>query len=133
MLNAEIFSLEATSIASGLKRSIVSSIPAWKHGDNPKANDPQTNNMTTVAHCVFSTRASMTWAAARSIYYDPRDRRRLTEGMVITIEPFLSTRATYVLEDRDGWTLKTPDGSLSCQYEHTIVITRGKPIVITAA
>jgi methionyl aminopeptidase len=66
-------------------------------------------------------------------YYDPRDRRKLTEGMVITIEPFLSTGAPYVLEDPDGWTLKTPDGSLSCQYEHTIVITRGKPLIITAA
>jgi len=66
-------------------------------------------------------------------YYDPRDRRKLTEGLVITIEPFLSTGATYVLEDHDGWTLKTPDGSLSCQYEHTIVITKGKPVIITAA
>lgn len=66
-------------------------------------------------------------------YYNPRDKRRLTEGMVITIEPFFSTGATYVREDRDGWTLKTPDGSLSCQYEHTIVITKGKPIIITAA
>lgn len=66
-------------------------------------------------------------------YYDPRDRRKLKEGMVITIEPFLSTGATHVFEGSDGWTLRTPDGSLSCQYEHTIVITKGKPVIITAA
>lgn len=66
-------------------------------------------------------------------YYDNRDRRKLKEGMVLTIEPFLSTGAEAVITMRDGWTLKTPDGSLLAQYEHTIVITKGKPIIITAA
>lgn len=64
-------------------------------------------------------------------YYDPRDRRKLTEGMVLTIEPFLSPRAGYVLESPNGWTLKTPDGSVTAQFEHTIVITKGKPVVVT--
>jgi methionyl aminopeptidase len=36
-----------------------------------------------------------------------------------------------VLEARDGWTLKTPDGSLLAQYEHTIIITKGRPVVVT--
>jgi methionyl aminopeptidase len=64
-------------------------------------------------------------------YYDPRDRRKLTEGMVLTIEPFLSPRAEYVLESPNGWTLKTPDGSVTAQFEHTLVITKGKPVVVT--
>jgi methionyl aminopeptidase len=34
--------------------------------------------------------------------------------------------------DRDGWTVRTADGSLSAHYEHTIVITRGEPILLTA-
>jgi len=66
-------------------------------------------------------------------FYLPRANQRLQEGLVITIEPFLSTGATYVVEAADGWTLKTPDGSLAAQYEHTIVITKKRPIVITAA
>lgn len=66
-------------------------------------------------------------------YYDARDRRRLHEGLVITIEPFLSTRAEHVTEAGDGWTLKMPAGSLGAQYEHTLIITRGAPIVVTAA
>lgn len=66
-------------------------------------------------------------------YFEPRDQRRLTAGLVITIEPFLSTRANRVVTAPDGWTLKTPDGSLTAQYEHTVVITRGQPIIITAA
>jgi methionyl aminopeptidase len=56
---------------------------------------------------------------------------RLTEGLVITIEPFLSTGARRVYEDANGWTLRTPDGSLSAQFEHSLVITRGKPLILT--
>ncbi|MFL5733937.1 MAG: type I methionyl aminopeptidase [Chloroflexia bacterium] len=66
-------------------------------------------------------------------YYDSKDRRKLREGTVLTIEPFLSTKAEAVIQMPDGWTLKTPDGSLLAQYEHTIVITKGTPIIITAA
>lgn len=64
-------------------------------------------------------------------YYDPADRRRLKEGMVITIEPFLSTRSRLVKEQPDGWTLVGARGNLSAQYEHTMIITKGMPIVVT--
>ena len=37
-----------------------------------------------------------------------------------------------MVESGNGWTLETVDGSLAAQYEHTIVITRGHPLVITA-
>ena len=59
--------------------------------------------------------------------------QRLAEGMVITIEPFLTTGARRVNEDPNGWTLRTPDGSLSAQFEHSMVITRGKPLILTSA
>ena len=65
-------------------------------------------------------------------YYNPLERRRFQEGMVLTIEPFLTTGASRSVTASDGWTLTTPDGSLSAQYEHTIVITRGRPLVLTA-
>ncbi len=64
-------------------------------------------------------------------YFDPSDKRILREGMVITIEPFLSTRARVVAETSDGWTLAGSAGNLSAQYEHTMIITRGAPIVVT--
>lgn len=64
-------------------------------------------------------------------YFDPADRRLLEEGMVITIEPFLSTRSRVVQETADGWTLVGAHGNLSAQYEHTMIITRGDPIVVT--
>lgn len=63
--------------------------------------------------------------------YDPREKFVLQEGHVITIEPFLSLGADYVVEEPDGWTLKTPDGSFVAQHEHTIVITRGRPVILT--
>ncbi|MCB1686751.1 MAG: type I methionyl aminopeptidase, partial [Pseudomonadales bacterium] len=66
-------------------------------------------------------------------FHDARDRRVLKEGMVIAIEPFLSTRSTAVREAGDGWTLIGAPGNLSAQYEHTVIITRGAPIIVTAA
>jgi len=66
-------------------------------------------------------------------YYDRTDRRVLKEGMVITIEPFLSTRSRIVNEADDGWTLKGVPGNLSAQYEHTMIITRGAPMIVTVA
>ncbi len=64
-------------------------------------------------------------------YYDRRDTRRLKLGQVIAIEPFLSTKSTYVTEADDGWTLIAQAGNLSAQYEHTIIVTRGAPIIAT--
>ncbi|MBB4224112.1 type I methionyl aminopeptidase [Variovorax guangxiensis] len=64
-------------------------------------------------------------------YFDPSDTRTLHEGMVITIEPFLSTKSRIVAEASDGWTLAGVNGNLSAQYEHTMIITKGAPIVVT--
>lgn len=61
-----------------------------------------------------------------------RDRRRFRKGLVVAIEPFLSEGATGVWEDTDGWTLRTRGGHRAVQYEHTVVVTDGKPIVLTA-
>jgi methionyl aminopeptidase len=65
-------------------------------------------------------------------FYDKSDTRTLSEGQVITIEPFLSTVADGTVTAEDGWALLTGDGNRSAQYEHTMVITRGKPLVLTA-
>lgn len=64
-------------------------------------------------------------------YHDPSDRRLLEAGMVITIEPFVSTKSRLVAEADDGWTLIGAKGNLSAQFEHTLIITRGAPIVVT--
>lgn len=64
-------------------------------------------------------------------YFDASDTRRLHEGLVITIEPFLSTRHSSIFERDDGWTLAAPAGNLCAQFEHTMVITRGKPELLT--
>jgi methionyl aminopeptidase len=63
--------------------------------------------------------------------YHPQDRTLLPEGLVITIEPFLTTGGTMAIEDPDGWTLRSNDGSRGAQFEHTLIITRGEPIVVT--
>ena len=63
--------------------------------------------------------------------YDPWQSDVLTEGLVLTIEPMISTGSARAIQGSDGWTLRTADGGLSAHHEHTLVITRGKPIVLT--
>jgi methionyl aminopeptidase len=65
-------------------------------------------------------------------YFTNRAKDRLHEGMVLTIEPFLTYGTGKIFTAKDGWTLKTTDGQLAAQYEHTVVITTGKPILLTA-
>ncbi len=77
-------------------------------------------------------RAVHEWPQIQPIY-NKRDQRRLREGLVITIEPFLSTGAEEVVLHQDGWTLSTPDRSYVAQHEHTIIITKDKPIILTVA
>ncbi len=61
------------------------------------------------------------------------DRRRFQEGSVLTLEPFLSTGPRYVKDTGKGFTVGTPPGNYTVQYEHTIIITREDPIILTAA
>ncbi len=65
-------------------------------------------------------------------YPDFSAQDKLTEGLVITIEPIIAAGTGNVTLDQDGWTYRTADGSLSAHYEHTIVITRGEPVLLTA-
>ena len=64
-------------------------------------------------------------------YHEPRDRRVMHEGLVFTIEPFLSTKARAAQDTGDGWTLAGPKGGITAQYEHTVVVGRNGPIVVT--
>lgn len=58
---------------------------------------------------------------------------RLKEGMTITIEPMVNIGGWEAeMDDPSGWTARTADGSLSCQYEHTIAITKDGPKILTS-
>jgi methionyl aminopeptidase len=65
--------------------------------------------------------------------YDPFQLDVLTEGLVITIEPMISAGSARTYQDEDGWTIRTIDGSLASHYEHTLIVTKGRPHVLTAA
>lgn len=64
-------------------------------------------------------------------YYDAWDSTLLKEGMVLAVEPFISEKAENIVELGDGWTFVTPDNSLVAQIEHTIIVTKDKPIILT--
>lgn len=65
-------------------------------------------------------------------YRNPHDRRRFQKNSVVAIETFISTTSSYTTALKDGWTLVGNKGGFMAQHEHTIVVTDGKPIVLTA-
>jgi len=66
-------------------------------------------------------------------YPDTRDNQVLTEGLVITVEPIIAAGSGKVFVAPDKWTMITADHRASAHYEHTIVITKGAPMLLTAA
>lgn len=66
-------------------------------------------------------------------YYEPNDNRLLFQGTILAIETFISTGAEHVIEKGDGWTYITPDQSYVAQFEHTIIVTKHEPIILTEA
>jgi len=57
---------------------------------------------------------------------------KLREGLVIAIEPWFLHTTNVIYTDPDGWTLRSEDGSRGAHMEHTVAITSGGPIVLTA-
>ena len=64
-------------------------------------------------------------------FYNPNDRRVLNEGLVLAVEPFLTTGIGRTVQEKDGWSLRTIDRAIAAQFEHTIVVTKNEPIILT--
>jgi methionyl aminopeptidase len=56
---------------------------------------------------------------------------RLREGMVLAIEPMINLGAKAVVQERDGWTIRTNDRKYSAHFEHTVVVRKGKAEILT--
>ena len=65
-------------------------------------------------------------------YGEPGRGPRLTEGMVLAIEPMVNAGKPAVKVLADGWTAVTRDGSLSAHFEHTVAVTADGPWILTA-
>lgn len=59
------------------------------------------------------------------------DGPKLKPGMTLAIEPMVNVGRPGVKVLRDGWTVVTEDGQLSAHFEHTVLITRGEPEILT--
>jgi methionyl aminopeptidase len=64
--------------------------------------------------------------------HNPFEKRLLSAGMVLTIEPFFCTGAKSVRQGADGWTLLVPKGDMVAQHEHTLIVTDQGPLIVTA-
>ncbi|MDX3926955.1 MAG: type I methionyl aminopeptidase [Shinella sp.] len=62
---------------------------------------------------------------------DAREKRRMTDGLVFTVEPFLSLGANWAAGGDDDWTLYSDPRAPTVQFEHTVVATRNGPMILT--
>lgn len=58
---------------------------------------------------------------------------RLREGMAFTVEPMINAGSAEIRTDADGWTVRTADGALSAQFEHTVLVGPHGPEITTVA
>lgn len=64
-------------------------------------------------------------------YKNRFDSRRFKKNSVVAIETFISTTSSLAVELNDGWTMVGNKGGYMAQHEHTIMITDGKPVILT--
>jgi len=64
-------------------------------------------------------------------FRDRQNTERFRKNSVVAIETFISTTSTYAETLGDGWTMVGNKGGFMAQHEHTILVTDGKPIVLT--
>ena len=75
----------------------------------------------------------------RNLHEDPQvpnygrkgNGAKIPAGCVLAIEPMINLGAKEVYYDKDGWTVRTKDGSISAHYEHSVHITRNKPDILS--
>jgi methionyl aminopeptidase len=78
------------------------------------------------------------WRTMHGDPHVPNDGRAkrglpLRAGLVFAIEPWFMLGTDRIYTDRDGWTLRSADGSRAAHFEHTIAVTDGEPLVLTRA
>jgi methionyl aminopeptidase len=64
-------------------------------------------------------------------YRNRFDHRRFKKNSVVAIETFISTTSAYADTLKDGWTMAGNKGGFMAQHEHTLIVTDGKPIILT--
>ena len=65
-------------------------------------------------------------------YGRPGHGPRLLRGMTLAVEPMVNAGAASIVQQDDGWTVRTADGKMAAHYENTILITDGEPEILTA-
>jgi methionyl aminopeptidase len=66
-------------------------------------------------------------------YEDTTRQERLTDGLVIAVEPMFAAARSRAMASVDGWTIRTSTGAIAVHEEHTVVVTDGVPEILTAA
>ncbi len=116
-------------------KSIEKAIPGTMTNNLGRAisNEARTNGFTVIKNLTGHGVGKSLHDSPENIfnYNERRGAVLIKEGHVLAIETFISEKDDYVEEYEDGWTLKTPDGNYVYQFEHTVVVTKDGPLILT--
>jgi len=120
---------------SSLYKSIEKAIPGTMSNNLGRAvyNDAQAHGFTVIKNLTGHGVGKTLHDHPENIfnYNERRGAALIKEGHVLAIETFISEKDDYVEEYPDGWTLKTPRGNYVYQFEHTVVVTKDGPMILT--
>ncbi len=120
---------------SSLFEGIAAAVPGNRIYDIGKAihNNAKENGFTVIMNLTGHGigRALHEMPQAISNYFCKSENETIEVGHVLAIETFISNSSNMVREMTDGWGLKTVDGGLVAQFEHTIIVQNEGPIIIT--
>lgn len=64
-------------------------------------------------------------------FKDPWNNGRFKENMAIALETFITTQSNYAVTTKDGWTMVGNKGGFMAQHEHTLIVTKDQPLILT--
>lgn len=64
-------------------------------------------------------------------FKDPWNNGRFKENMAVAVETFITSHSNYAVTTKDGWTMVGNKGGFMAQHEHTLVVTKNQPIILT--
>lgn len=132
-VSAEVMNL-LTATKKSLYKGIEQAIDGWRMGDVGYAIQSyvEERGYTVVRELVGHGVGRNLHESPEVPNYGKRGKGiRLKEGMVLAIEPMINLGSKSVMQERDGWTIRTSDRKRSAHFEHTIVVRKGKPEILT--
>ncbi|WEK21604.1 MAG: type I methionyl aminopeptidase [Candidatus Pedobacter colombiensis] len=127
----ELVRVTKESLYLGIEQAVVGK----RTGDIGYAIENYTNGR----HGYGVVREMVGHGVGREMHEDPQipnygrkgSGKKLTENMVLAIEPMITMGSRDIYTEEDGWTISTEDGSIAVHFEHNVCVKKGSPLILS--